>query len=112
MRFQFHPAADAELDRTVEYYERCQSGLGLKFAEEVYATIARIIEYPDVWSPMSRNTRRCLTNRFPFVGLTDPTFGVQSATILFAPHNAGGNACAHFEHLVRKPNCRLSDPAR
>ena len=66
MRFQFHPAADAELDRAVEYYERCQSGLGLEFAEEVYAAIARIIEYPDVWSPMSRNTRRCLTSRFPY----------------------------------------------
>jgi len=66
MRFQFHPAADAEVDRAVEYYERCQSGLGLEFAEEVYAAIGRIIEYPDVWSPMSRNTRRCLTNRFPY----------------------------------------------
>ena len=28
------------------------------------------------------------------------------------PHNAGGGACAHFEHLSRNPNCRLSDPAR
>lgn len=66
MRFQFHPAADNEFDLAVEYYERCQSGLGLEFAEEVYATIARITEYPEVWSPISRNTRRCLTNRFPY----------------------------------------------
>jgi plasmid stabilization system protein ParE len=66
MRFQFHSAAEDELDQAVEYYERCQSGLGLEFAEEVYATIARIIEYPEVWSQMSRNTRRCLTNRFPY----------------------------------------------
>ena len=28
------------------------------------------------------------------------------------PHNAGGSACAHFEHLSRNPNCGLSDPAR
>jgi hypothetical protein len=27
------------------------------------------------------------------------------------PHNAGGLTCAHFEHLNRNPNCRLSDPA-
>lgn len=66
MRFLFHPAADNEFDLAVEYYETCQSGLGLEFAEEVYATIARITEYPEVWSPMSRNTRRCLTNRFPY----------------------------------------------
>ena len=66
MRFLFHPAAEAEFDQAVEYYEQCQSGLGLEFAEEVYAAIARIIEYPDAGSPMSRNTRRCLANRFPY----------------------------------------------
>jgi mRNA interferase RelE/StbE len=51
MRFHFHPAADNEFDLAVEYYEGCQAGLGLEFAEEVYATIGRIIEYPEVWSP-------------------------------------------------------------
>ena len=66
MRFYFHPDADVEFDRAVEYYEQCQPGLGLEFAEEVYTAIARIIEYPDVWSAMSKNIRRCLINRFPF----------------------------------------------
>jgi hypothetical protein len=51
MRFLFHPAADNEFDLAVEYYEKCQSGLGLEFAEEIYTTIARITEYPEVWSP-------------------------------------------------------------
>jgi len=66
MRFRFHPQADDEFDQAVRYYENCQSGLGLEFAEEVYATVARISEYPEAWSPMSKNTRRCLVNRFPF----------------------------------------------
>lgn len=46
MRFLFHPAAENEFDLAGEYYETCQSGLGLEFAEEVYSTIARISEYP------------------------------------------------------------------
>ncbi|MGE5549748.1 MAG: type II toxin-antitoxin system RelE/ParE family toxin [Bacteroidota bacterium] len=66
MRFSFHPAAVTEFNEAVEYYEECLSGIGIQFAEEVYATIARIIEYPEAWSPLSKNTRRCLTNRFPF----------------------------------------------
>jgi hypothetical protein len=66
MRFHFHPEAAAEFDKAVEYYEQRQSGLGLEFAAEVYAAIARIIEYPAAWSPMSKNTRRCLINRFPY----------------------------------------------
>lgn len=66
MRFYFHPLADEEFDEAARYYERCRSGLGVEFAEEVYATVARISEYPDAWSPMSENTRRCLVNRFPY----------------------------------------------
>lgn len=66
MRFSFHPDADAEFNSAVAYYEQCQPGLGLEFAEEVYATIMRIIEYPDAWSVISKNTCRCLTNRFPY----------------------------------------------
>jgi hypothetical protein len=66
MRFYFHEYAETEFDRTVEYYEDISYGLGIEFAQEVYATIDRIIQYPDAWSPLSRNTRRCLVNRFPF----------------------------------------------
>ncbi len=66
MKFYFHPDADEEFDKAIEYYESCQPGLGLEFAEEVYATISRILKYPDAWSQMSKNTRRCLTNRFPY----------------------------------------------
>jgi len=45
MKFYFHPDAEAEFDTAVEYYEQFQEGLGLEFAEEIYATISRIIQY-------------------------------------------------------------------
>jgi hypothetical protein len=45
MTYSFHPRAEQELDKAVRYYEECSSGLGLEFAEEVYAAIARIIAY-------------------------------------------------------------------
>jgi plasmid stabilization system protein ParE len=66
MRFHFHPQADEEFNEAVKYYEDRQPGLGLEFTEEVYAAIARISQYPDAWSPLSKNTRRCLVNRFPY----------------------------------------------
>jgi hypothetical protein len=47
MRFYFHPEAQEEFDGAVDFYEQSQAGLGLEFAKEVYATIARIIQYPD-----------------------------------------------------------------
>jgi hypothetical protein len=66
MRFYFHPEAEAELDEAVEYYEQRQEGLGLEFVEEVYATSTRIIQYPNAWSALSKNSRRCLVSRFPY----------------------------------------------
>ena len=66
MSFSFHEEAEAELDQAIAYYEDCRPGLGLELAEEVYSAIARIVQFPDAWSLISRRTRRCLVNRFPF----------------------------------------------
>jgi len=66
MKFYFHEDAETEFDRAIEYYEDARSGLGLEFAQEVYVAITRVIQFPDAWPPMSKNTRRCLVSRFPF----------------------------------------------
>ena len=66
MKYFFHSNAEKELEESIDYYENCQKGLGVEFAEEVYATISRIINYPYAWTKLTENTRRCLTNRFPF----------------------------------------------
>jgi hypothetical protein len=66
MRFWLHEAADAELDAAVAYYERCRAGLGIDFAEAVYAAIALACTYPEAGLAFSQNTRRRLVKRFPF----------------------------------------------
>jgi len=66
MKFYFHPEANDEFAEAVSYYEDCQPGLGLEFAEELYATVTRISAYPTAWTPLSKTTRRCLLNRFPY----------------------------------------------
>ena len=66
MKFYFHEEAEAEFNQAIEYYEGCRAGLGLEFAGEVYATVARVVEFPRAWSPISKHTRQCLVNRFPF----------------------------------------------
>jgi hypothetical protein len=66
MNYFFHPEAELELNYSVDYYEECQSGLGLDFADEIYKTIQRIINFPKAWQIIDGDIRRCLTNRFPF----------------------------------------------
>ena len=66
MKFSFHPEAEEELNYAVDYYNDCQPLLGLDFLEEVYATIQIILLYPKAWTSLSKNTRRCIVNRFPY----------------------------------------------
>ncbi len=66
MNFFFDPRADEEFDVAVGYYEDCQIGLGMEFAEEVYATIQRIVEFPEAWRVISTNSRCGLVHRFPY----------------------------------------------
>jgi plasmid stabilization system protein ParE len=66
MTCEFLPPARAELEDAVRYYEAQQRGLGDEFAREVARTIQRILKHPRAWEKLSRSTRRCRTNRFPY----------------------------------------------
>jgi hypothetical protein len=66
MTFSFHPEAEAEFCKAVDYYEEVEYGLGYDFSIEVYAAIQRIVDYPEAWPLFEDEIRRCLTKRFPF----------------------------------------------
>ena len=66
MNYSFHTAARLEFLEAIIYYEDCRTGLGLEFSREVYSSINRIIHFPNAWSELSEDTRRCLTTRFPY----------------------------------------------
>ncbi|MBK9098464.1 MAG: type II toxin-antitoxin system RelE/ParE family toxin [bacterium] len=66
MKYTFHPEAAAELINSIDYYESQQSNLGLKFLEEIYSSIQRIIKFPSSNPNFSKNTRKCITSKFPF----------------------------------------------
>jgi hypothetical protein len=66
MKIEFLDEAQIELDEAVEYYNNEVDGLGDVFLQEVLNTIDRIAKFPDAWHPLSENTRRCQTRRFPY----------------------------------------------
>jgi len=66
MKYSFHPLAKIEFNESISYYEECRTGLGAEFAKEIFSTIQRILQFPEAWTRLSKNTRRCLTIRFPY----------------------------------------------
>ena len=82
MNIYFHPEAEQELFQAVSYYERCRPGLGIEFTHEVYLAITRIRQFPDSYARFSKNTRRCILNRFPYGILYSVRIIDESITIL------------------------------
>lgn len=66
MHIKFLAPAEAELLAAIAYYNTQSEGLGYECAAEVKRTIERIIQYPEAWFQLSKRTRRCRTNRFPY----------------------------------------------
>jgi plasmid stabilization system protein ParE len=66
MNFSFYPDAERELNEAVDYYNKCKEGLGLEFAKEIFFAVENIVSFPKAWTVLSKNTRRCLLNRFPY----------------------------------------------
>ena len=63
---KFLTPAEAEFFDAISYYNIQSEGLGYEFAAEVKRTIGRIIQYPEAWTKLSKRTRRCRTNKFPY----------------------------------------------
>lgn len=66
MKIKFLEEAQLELDEAVEFYNQEYPGLGDRFLQEVLNAVDRIAQFPDAWHPLSQNTRRCQTRKFPY----------------------------------------------
>jgi len=59
--------AEAEFAHAIDWYEDEQQGLGLRFAEEVRATLAEIAKQPDCFAFAEGDIREAKVKDFPYV---------------------------------------------
>ena len=90
MNFELHPSARQELADAVEYYRQISPRLGNSFVDEFESAVNRIISFPEAWPKLSKNTRRCRINHFPY-GII---YAVERQNILIIA----------IMHLQREPN--------
>jgi toxin ParE1/3/4 len=65
--FVFHPAAEKELDRAVDYYEERRKGLGLDLQSEVEKILRTIQKDSQRYPPYkSTDFRKASIKRFPY----------------------------------------------
>ena len=61
------PAAAADIEDAYQWYESQQPGLGEEFLVALNATRDQIVEHPEAFPILRRNTRRALIpRRFPY----------------------------------------------
>jgi toxin ParE1/3/4 len=66
VKFIYRPAAAADLNRAYIHYEREREGLGEEFFAEVQATVQSVLEMPEAYPVIRRETHRALVHRFPY----------------------------------------------
>jgi plasmid stabilization system protein ParE len=88
---RFHPAARAEHDAVVDWYEAAEHGIGLRFAGEVAVAIARIGQRPLAYPLWKRGAphRTAVLAGFPYL-------------IIFM-ELSGGIGVMAIAHAKRKP---------
>jgi plasmid stabilization system protein ParE len=65
MNYSFHPHAEKELEELEDHYDGIREELGNRFRGDIESTIARILEFPKAWQPLSFVVRRCRLSNFP-----------------------------------------------
>jgi plasmid stabilization system protein ParE len=63
---RFLDPAEAEVDEAVAYFDAQRPGLGERFEREVEVTVARIIEYPEIGSPLTKLIRQFRVRKFKY----------------------------------------------
>jgi hypothetical protein len=70
----FRPAAAADIEAIHRRYQEERGGLGTEFLVEAGRTVATVVNLPEAYPVLHRDTRRALIRRFPY-GLLYRTIG-------------------------------------
>ena len=66
MTVRFLAPARSELKEAIDYYNKNEQQLGLRFSQAVKRATSSIVQYPLAWPRISEVTRHCQVRGFPY----------------------------------------------
>jgi toxin ParE2 len=90
MFIQFDPKAQLELEEAIAYYDSINRQLADRFLNSFELSLNRITQFPNAWTPLLQNVRRCHIDGFPYAIV----YKFENDLILILA----------IMHLQRKPN--------
>ena len=66
-RVTYHPEAEAELYKSIIWYEETLSGLGREFLKEVENITHHLNLHPFIYSKRKKNYREAVLRKFPYI---------------------------------------------
>lgn len=66
MTVRFLAPARSELKEAIDYYNKNEQQLGLRFSQAVKRATSSIVQYPLAWPSISEVTRHCQVRGFPY----------------------------------------------
>ncbi|MGB5919445.1 type II toxin-antitoxin system RelE/ParE family toxin [Arcobacter sp.] len=66
MKINYLELAKLEFHDSIKYYEQQEKELGIKFKNDIQASINRIKNFPNAYQKISNEIRRCTLHRFPY----------------------------------------------
>jgi len=88
--YLFHPEAEAEADRTFEYYWLDNPTAAFNFDAALRAAYAKLSRYPNICAPYLHGTRRALLDHYPFsVVFRERLYDIQIVAIAHAKRRPG-----------------------
>jgi plasmid stabilization system protein ParE len=66
LRLVVQPQSDLDIQAAAVWYEDQQSGLGLRFLDELDVVFRRIVDNPRQFPPVDGNVHRALLRHFPY----------------------------------------------
>jgi toxin ParE2 len=67
MKVRRLPPVDIEATEAAQYYKAIDPKLSDRLSQELEASIARILRFPQGWKPLDSDLRQCVVKGFPYV---------------------------------------------